>query len=371
VATKNKNQKKNEKKQQEQKPIAVQPDQGFAQWVAESGGSLAISTYQAGQLFMVGWNGKQLSMLPRNFQKVMGFDILNDRLVLATRYDVISFQNNRVLAHHYFHDQPGRYDALFIPRMTWHTSEVDLHDVAITSDKVWLVNTRFSCLATLSHDTNFKPEWHPEFITDMVPEDRCHLNGLAIKDDKPAYVTALGETNSAGAWRDNKAAGGIVIDVNTNGIILRALAMPHSPRWYDNALWLLNSGAGQLLKVNPQTGDKEVVCELQGYLRGLTFIKHFAIVGLCQIRQSNVFGSMPVQNKFDKLICAVVIVDTKTGNTVGSMEFTQGCTEIYDIRFMRGITKPNILNMEKEQARQAIVVSEDIGYWIRDENVIK
>ena len=75
--------------------------------------------------------------------------------------------------------------------------------------------------------------------------------------------------------------------------------MPHSPRWHDDALWVLYSGAGQLLKVNPKTGESEIVCELQGYLRGLTFVNHYAIIGLCQIRQINTFGGMPIQIKED------------------------------------------------------------------------
>jgi len=361
----------NEATGQQNKPIQVKTDAGFVQWVAESGGSIAISTYQAGMMFMVGWLGNQLSMLQRHFDKPMGFDVSGDRMVIATRNDVISLQNNPVLAHHYFHDQPGRYDALYLPRMSWHTADMNLHDIALSDNDIWVVNTRFSCLATLDHEFNFYTKWQPSFITDMAPEDRCHLNGLAMKDNIPAYVTALGETDVAGGWRDNKANGGIVIDVENNEIIQRGLSMPHSPRWYNDTLWLLNSGKGQLLKMDVGTGKVKVVCEMQGYLRGLSFVDKYALVGLCKIRETNVFGGMPVQDKYERLICGIAIVDTETGDTIGMLEFTEGCTEIFDLRFLSGIQRPNILNLEKEQARQAVTAPQDVHYWLHEENVIK
>ena len=363
-----KNKKKNKAHgKKKAKPIAVQTDAGFSEWVAKSGGSLVISTYQAGMMFTVGWLGNQLSMLQRHFEKPMGFDVRDGRLVLTTRNDVISFQNNASLAAHYIENQPGRYDALFLPRMTWHTADLGIHDIAIASDEVWLVNTRFSCLSVLDSEYSFIPRWSPSFITSLMPEDRCHLNGLTLVNDKPGFVTALGQTDTANGWRENKTTGGVVINVQTDEIVLDGLAMPHSPRWHDDTLWVLNSGAGQLLKVNADDGSTEVVCELQGYLRGLTFVDHYAIIGLCKIRESNVFGGMPVQEKYDSLKCGVAIVDTLSGNTVGFFEFTEACTEIYDIRFLPGVLRPNILNLQKEEARRAITAPPDNFFWMREQ----
>ena len=370
MVAKNKKNKNKSHRKKPAKPIAVQSDAGFTNWVANSGGSLVISTYQAGMMFTIGWLGNQLSMLQRHFEKPMGFDVRDGRLVLTTRTDVTSFQDSPVLAHHYLDNQPGRYDALFLPRMTWHTADLGFHDLAIASDDVWLVNTRFSCLSVLDSEYSFLPKWSPSFITDLAPEDRCHLNGLALVDDKPGFVTALGQTDEPGGWRDNKASGGVVINVQNDEIVIDGLAMPHSPRWHDDTLWVLNSGAGQLLKVNVDDGSSEVVCELQGYLRGLTFVDHYALVGLCKIRETNVFGGMPVQKKYDQLKCGVAIVDTKTGNTEGFFEFTEGCTEIYDIRFLPGVLRPNILNLQKEEARRAITTPPDNNFWMREEQVM-
>ena len=56
--------------------------------------------------------------------------------------------------------------------------------------RVVFVATLFGCLATLSERASFQPLWRPPFLSALVPEDRCHLNGLALRDGRPAFVTA-------------------------------------------------------------------------------------------------------------------------------------------------------------------------------------
>jgi uncharacterized protein (TIGR03032 family) len=112
--------------------------------------------------------------------------------------------------------------------------------------ELWFINTRFSCLATRSDVYSFIPRWQPKFISALVPEDRCHLNGLGLRDGEICYLTALGETDIAAGWRENKRAGGIIIDLKSNEIIARGLSMSHSPRWHGGKLWILESGNGSL-----------------------------------------------------------------------------------------------------------------------------
>ncbi|MDP3856770.1 MAG: TIGR03032 family protein [Stagnimonas sp.] len=351
-------------------PLACSPDLGFSEWMSKCGGSLVISTYQAGKLLLVGWNGQQVTFLPRQFDKPMGLDVVGNRMALATRNNVTLFASDEVLANHYDHDTPGRYDALYLPRLSYHTANIAAHDLALTNDDLWVVNTRFSCLAGLSSHYSFEPRWRPPFVTECVPEDRCHLNGLAMVDGKPGYVTMLGETNTAGGWRANKVSGGLVMDVRSDEIVFRGLAMPHSPRWNNGALWVLNSGAGEILRWTPGTQRPEVICTLPAYLRGLTFFGPYALIGLCMIREKKVFGGMPVQERFPKLYCGIAIVDTRIDRPVGMLTFHSGCTEIYDVRFLPGIRKPNVLNLEKEQALQTMSAPPDVHYWLRPENAI-
>jgi uncharacterized protein (TIGR03032 family) len=347
--------------QKTQAPLDCVPDPGFVQWLSASGGSLAISTYQAGFLFMVGWNGRQVSFLPRSFPTPMGLDVEDRRLVLATRNGVWLFADAPELAHEY--REPGRYDALYLPRVTYHLPELSVHDVAFGRDGIWWVNTRMSCLSTLSQEHACAPRWKPRFVSDIAPEDRCHLNGLALRDGRPYAVTALAESDTAGGWREHRRDGGVLIDVDSGETILRGLAMPHSPRWYRDRLWLLNSGAGQLLRVEPD-GRASLVCELPGYLRGLSFAGDYALIGLCQIRESNIFGGMPVQEKHPDLLCAAAVVSLRSGRCVGMLRFTAGCTEIYDLRFLPGVQRPNVLNLDKDDVRHAIHMPKE-SWWVR------
>jgi uncharacterized protein (TIGR03032 family) len=341
---------------------SAQPD--FQDWISQAGGSVAVSTYQAGKVAMIGWDGRRVTLLMREFDKPLGMAVSGDRLLLATRRDLWVLANSPLLAHEYLEDQPGRYDALYLPRATYHTGDVNVHDVAICGDEIWLAATRFSCLAKVSYDFSFQPVWRPRFVSSLAPEDRCHLNGIAVRDDRPRYVTALGTTDAAGAWRENKAAGGVVIDLNSGEIVLAGLAMPHSPRWHDGRLWLLNSGAGELLVMDPQDGRADVVCRMPGYLRGLCFCGTYALVGLSKIRERHIFGGLPVQTRGEKLLCGVAVVDIRTGRQCGMFEFTSGCEEIYDVQFLPGVLRPMILNMQKPVVHEAIT-NPECSYWLR------
>jgi uncharacterized protein (TIGR03032 family) len=337
----------------------------FQEWFAQAGGSLAFTTYQAGKLAMIGWGGTQVSLLMRQFDRPLGMVVQDGRLVLATRDDVWVFANAPGLAPGYPGQEPGRYDALYLPRTTYHTGDLHTHDLGLSPNgDIIIVACRFSCLARLSGDFSFVPVWKPPFISDLVPEDRCHLNGLAMRDARPRYVTALGTTDTAGAWRERKATGGVVLDVETNEILLDGLSMPHSPRWHQDRLWLLNSGEGQLLTLDPSTKRTEVVCELPGYLRGLCFVGGHAIIGLCKIREKHIFGGLPVQQRNDKLRCGLAVVDLQSGQEVAMFEFTGGCEEIYDIQFLPGIYRPTILNLDRPVVRDALTNPES-SFWLR------
>ncbi|HEV8378744.1 MAG TPA: TIGR03032 family protein [Tepidisphaeraceae bacterium] len=347
----------------------------FATWMSQANGSLAITTYQAGKVVLVGWDPKlnQVTLLPRQFDKPMGLARSPDSrlLALATRHSVILLADAPLLAPDYLEDQKGKYGALYLPRAQYFTGDLNIHDLTFDTDnKLWLVNTRFCCLSHLSTDHSFIPDWKPPFVSDIVPEDRCHLNGLAIVNGKPRYATSLGETNTVGGWRDNKASGGILIDIEANQIILRGLSMPHSPRWRNDQLYLLNSGAGQLLSFDPKTKQSKTIIELPGYLRGLSFAGHFALVGLCQIREKHIFGGLAVQHRHPKLLCGVAIIDLRSGQQAAFFEFTAGVQELYEVLFLPNVHRPMILNTEKDATRQAFTAPQ-FSFWLRPSSEIK
>src|SRR3954451_16952538 len=139
-------------------------------------------------------------------------------------------------------ERAGSHDACFLPRNRHVTGDIAVHELAFAGGELWVVTTAFSCLATLDAEHSSGPRWTPPFISSLAPEDRCHLNGMAVVDDRVAFVTALGRSDTPAGWRDGKAAGGVLIDVASKEVAVAGLSMPHSPRWHDGRLWLLESG---------------------------------------------------------------------------------------------------------------------------------
>ncbi|HEX4300856.1 MAG TPA: TIGR03032 family protein [Gammaproteobacteria bacterium] len=348
-------------------PFRCEPDEGFIRWLSSSGGSIVLSTYQAGILAFFGWNGHQVTVLLRRFEKCMGLDVAGDRLALATRRDLMVFGNSRALAPNF--RKGARYDALYIPRQSYHMPELAIHDVGFVGDEIWMVNTRFNCLASPSDTHTFRPRWRPPFIKDLGPDDRCHLNGMAVADGAVRYVTAMGTADVAGSWREHKADGGVVMEVPTGEVVLGGLAMPHSPRLHRGELYVLDSGKGLLLKVDAAAGKAETVVSLPGYLRGLSFVGDHALVGMCQSRETAVFGGMPVQTEHEQLLCGIAIVDLRSGHETGRLLITSGCTEVYDLRFLAAAPQAMIVNLEQAENNEAISVP-DCYYWLRPENEI-
>jgi uncharacterized protein (TIGR03032 family) len=351
-------------------PLRVRASGAFADWLAGRDGSLAVTTYQANTVVLVGSDGGVTALL-RRFPRPMGLAVEGDRLAVALRDQVWLFADAPDLAAAYAEPGPagepdpaaGRYDACYLPRVAHFTGPVDAHDLAFGADGLWVVNTRFSCLAQLSADHSFVPRWRPPFVSELAPEDRCHLNGLALVGGRPRYVTALAATDTAQGWRAVKAHGGVIVDVASGATVLHTLSMPHSPRWHAGRLWFLNSGAGELCAADPGRPGYTVAAVLPGFLRGLCFVGGYAVVGLSKLRPSGVLAGLPIQNRFPELTCGVAVVDLDTGTAVGALEFTGGCSELYEVQWLPGRRRPMILNPERLEKAQAFVTPEH-GWWV-------
>src|SRR5262245_30149200 len=256
--------------------------ESFVDLLRELGASLLVSTYQANKLLAVRADGPGLSTLVRTFDRPMGVAVNDRRLALGTRGQVWMYRDAPDIAPRV--EPPGRHDACFLPRTSYMTGDVGVHELAWVRDELWLVSTRFSCLCTLSPDFSFVPRWRPPFVTALAAEDRCHLNGLCVADGRARYVTALGATDTAGGWRADKPHGGILMRFPDGEVVARGLSMPHSPRWHDGRLWVLESGTGGIAHVDLSSGKWETVTHLPGFTRGLAPAGRYAFVGLSKIR---------------------------------------------------------------------------------------
>src|SRR5262249_9550465 len=224
------------------------------------------------------------------------------------------------------------------------------HEMAYDQhDELWVVNTRFCCLCTLDADHSFSPRWRPPFVSALAPEDRCHLNGLGMVDGRPKYVTALGTTDTPGGWRANKAKGGILMDIDTNEIVLRGPSMPYSPRWYQERLWFLESGQGSLARADLQRGQWETVAQVPGFTRGLDFCGPLAFIGLSQVRESAIFSGIPLVERLKERTCGVWVVHIETGQAVGFVRFEAGVQEIFAVRVLPGVRFPEVMQWDDER----------------------
>ncbi len=344
--------------------------------------SVAVSTYQAGRLVLLRTDKGVLNTHFRCFPKPMGMAVRGGRLAIGTELDICEYHNIPAVARKL--DPPEKHDACFLPRTVHATGDVQMHEMAWVprtpsvspgnvpppnshelghpdgdEPELWFVNTQFSCLATRHPNYSFVPRWRPWFVKHLTPGDRCHLNGLAVRDGRVKYVTALGETDEPGGWRANKRDGGLLIDIEHNEILVRGLSMPHSPRWYDGKLWLLESGTGSIGTVDLAQGRFEPIAQLPGFTRGLTFAGPLALVGLSQVRESAVFSGIPLVERLQERNCGVWVVNIHTGQTVAFVKFEDALQEIFAVELLPGMRFPDLVNDNRELLAVSFVVPDE------------
>ncbi len=337
-------------------PLEVSCSRDFPLWLLTQRCSVAFTTYQTCRIFFIGVGPKGLSVFERYFDRAMGLAATAERLHLATRYQIWRFENVLEGRERY-----RGYDALFVPQVGHTTGAVDAHDVAIDRQgRVLFVNTQWSCLATLSDRYGFKPIWKPPFVSALAAEDRCHLNGLAMEDGEPRYVTAVSRSDVYEGWRERRQDGGVVIDVKTNEIVAEGLSMPHSPRVHDGRLWVLSSGTGELGYVNRDRGVFEPITFCPGYLRGLAFAGDYAIVGLSKQRREKHFRGLALDDKLrakdTEARCGLVVIDLRTGAHAHWLELHGVVIELYDVQVLAGLSRPQALGFKTDEIQRLVTI---------------
>ncbi|MGF1522849.1 MAG: TIGR03032 family protein [Leptolyngbyaceae cyanobacterium] len=366
--------------------LEISASRQFVPWLAEQNLSLAFSTYQAGKLFFIGLqpSGK-LSIFERTFERSMGLCIHNNSLWLSTLYQLWRFENAL---------EPGQqyqgYDAVYVPQMSYVTGDLDIHDIVVpiegdggqTRERAQeselahpstpalphapslpvFVNTLFGCLARPSATHSFVPVWQPPFLSKLAAEDRCHMNGLALREGQPRYVTSVSRSDVADGWRDHRVDGGCVVDVSSDEIIATGLSMPHSPRWYRDKLWLLNSGRGEFGYLDLNSGTFEPVTFCPGYLRGLAFAGDFAIAGLSEPRHNKSFQGLPLDEaltaKQATPRCGLCVIDLRSGDLVHTLRIEGVIEELYDVAVIPGVRRPMAIGFRSDEIRRVISVGD-------------
>ncbi|MGH6897710.1 MAG: TIGR03032 family protein [Geminicoccaceae bacterium] len=326
----------------------------FTAWLRERAVSIAFTTYQTNRLFLAGrMPDGRVSLFERAFPRAMGLHASSERLWMSSLFQLWRLDN--IL-------QPGQvqdgFDRIFMPSIAYTTGDLDIHDIAIDRNgQLVFVNTMFSCLATIADGYSFEPLWKPRFISKLAAEDRCHLNGLAMRDAEPSFVTAVSRSNITDGWRDRRRDGGVLIDVASGEIVVQGLSMPHSPRWHNGRLWMFESGTGYFGSVDLAQGRFEPLTFCPGYLRGLTFVSHFAVVGLSKPRH-NSFQGLPLDENLTsrdaEACCGVMVIDLDSGDIVHWLKLEGDVVEMYDVGILPEVHRPSLIGIMTDEIRRVL-----------------
>lgn len=333
----------------------IHPSPGLGQWLAKERVSLAFTTYQAGKLFLVGTHeDSRLSVFERTFNRCMGLWSNGQTMWMSTLYQLWRFEN----ALEQGWDADG-YDRVYLPQVGYVTGDLDVHDVVVEGQgRVVFANTLFSCLATTSETHSFSPLWQPPFVSELLPEDRCHLNGVALRDNRVRYVSCVSRTDTREGWRGQRQESGCVIDVDSGEPIVEGISMPHSPRFHNESLWLLESGSGHLGYVDATDGEYVRVVFCPGYLRGLAFHGRFAVVALSKPRVNRAFSGLELDKNLEKAEasprCGLAIIDLERRQIAHWLWIEGVVSELYDVVVLPDVRRPRVVGMKTDEIELAV-----------------
>ena len=354
--------------------------------------SLIVTSYQASHLIIIGTDGESIFTSSKEFPRPMGLHVDSDRITLGIATQVMSFNRSDALLAEIksgaFDDtsqitrkaldkeseareafarersaavnEVKKADALYLHRAAITTGMINIHDIAWGDDGLWVVNSIFSCLATLSPDHSFVARWKPPFISELSPANRCHLNGMALRDGQPGYVTTFNKGDHLDSWTSQQARNeGTLIDVQANNILMDDLILPHSPRYHDGWIYVCESGRGIVWRVNPVDGAREQITKLPGFVRGLAFYGDLMCVGLSRLRDSETGWDMPLREEFAETVSGIWLINLRDYKTIAHLQFEDEVHQLYDIGIVPGSLHPELLGLDSPLIRHLYDYSEE------------
>jgi len=354
--------------------------------------SLAVTSYQSARLILVRSDGETIDTNLKAFPRPMGIYADENHITLGTFNQVLEFKRADDILESIKNgslDNTGNFstkelekdkekmqelkeqrdeeiaevrkaDALYLPRASLTTGMINIHDIAWGDEGLWVVNSTFSCLSTLSPDNSFVARWKPKFISKLVPEDRCHLNGMAMLNGKPKYVTTFNMEDSRDSWSEGRIDYGTLIDIDTDEILIEGMIMPHSPKVYKGEVYVCESGLGVVWRYNPITKEKAQVVKLQGFTRGLYFYGGVMFVGLSQVRASEIKTPSPISTMYDETYAGVWMINLEDNTEIGHIKCDGDVDQIYDIAIIPDSTMPELLNVNSSLTRHIFDFRDEI-----------
>ena len=325
--------------------------------------SLGFTTQQTGRTILVGrmQDGERVSLYHQVFNQSLGFASSADgqHLALGTVHQIWRFANAVPL------NEGAEHDKVYIPQVGYTTGACQAGDLGFDKEgKIVFVNTLFNCVATISETESFVPLWKPPFISNLAPEDRCHLSGLGFRDGEARYVTGFSQTDKKGGWHEQRYTGGFVMDIKTNEILCEGLSMPNSPRWYQDRLWVLNSGAGAFGYVDLETKQFNAVTLCPGYARGLSFCGNFALIGVSKVKSNSSSEALILEKRLaaEKVesYCGLQIVDLRKNETAPLLLLEEPVEQIRDVMVIPNTRNPMLLGFNSDEIYRYMVFNQEL-----------
>lgn len=339
--------------------LEIAQSRGFAAWLAERRISLAFTTGASGRLVLVGPGAEgTLSLFLRGFDGAYGLHGNGQSLLMGGAFQIWRFENTVA---------PGKtasgYDKLFVPRLAHTTGAVHAGDVASAADgAILFANALFSCVAAASGEFSFVPVWRPSFITRLVPEDRCHITGIALEDGLLRFASAAAASDAPRGWERAIASAGLVIDAASDAVVAEGLALPVAPRLRDRRLWLDEAASGLFGFVHLGTGTFEEVAFCPGWLSGLAFADGFAVVATSTARDGRGIGGLPLERNLEtyraKAQTAICVIDLARGEVAHWIRF-EGLSEIRDVAVLADTMRPAALGLAGDDIRRVLSIGPD------------
>ncbi len=316
----------------------VEASPGFAEWLERE--QLCIAFSKGNSLCFAGrGEDGSLTVVDRQFGTCLALAAVGSTtLFLATRYQIWRLENGLPAGQR---TEDG-HDHLFLPQTAWTTGKLFVRDLAVTDDEsVVFVNGLFSCLSIPSSRLSFEATWAPPFVSELAPEDRCGLSGLAMAAGKPAFVTSGSRSDEPAGWQAVQRDGGVVVAVETGDVVASGLSMPFSPVLRDGLVWLCLGGSGELATVDPADGAVTRVTELAGFARGLALHGDCAVVATSRAARNESFASLPLADRLSGADAegrtGIYVVELSSGRVEHSLEFKGGSREVHALALLPGV----------------------------------
>ena len=201
-------------------------DRYFLNWLKQNKVGIVICSYKSNAIFSMGTapNTKSgqdmLSLWITNSMRPMGacYDSSRKNLWVGNSLQLWQYHNQG--RKETDRETMPDFDSHFMPRTMRTINDIDIHDVCVDNDgNPFFVSALFCCVCKPSDKGSFEVVWCPPWLSKVATEDRCHLNGLAMREGVPRYVSSVSRADIRGGWREHKTDGGIIWDIVENKLV--------------------------------------------------------------------------------------------------------------------------------------------------------